>query len=64
MQLTYRESKNSTEKSENPERRRKRRHQINYATDKTTQEQRPLPAKLVREGTHNNTANKKSGEDD
>jgi len=36
MQLTYRESKNSTEKSKNPERRRKRRHQIKYATDKTT----------------------------
>ena len=32
----YSESKNSTEKSENPERRRKRRHQINYAADKTT----------------------------
>ena len=36
---------------------------MNYAANKTTYEKRPLPAKLVREGTHNNTANEKTGED-
>ena len=37
---------------------------MNYAANKATNEKRPLPAKLVRKGTHNNTANEKTGEDD
>ena len=37
---------------------------MNYAANKTTSEQRPLPAKLVREGTHDDAANEKRGEDD
>ena len=63
-QLTYRETNNSTEKGENPKCRRKCRHQMNYAANKTANEQRSLPAKLVREGTHNYTADEKTGEDD
>lgn len=63
-QLTYSKSNNTTEEGENPECRRKSRHQMNYTANKTTKEKRPLPAKLVRKGTHNNTANEKTGEDD
>ena len=37
---------------------------MNYAANKAANEKRPLPAKLVRDGTHNNTANEKTGEDD
>ena len=63
-QLTYSKSNNSTEEGENPVCRRKSGHQMNYAANKATNEKRPLPAKLVRDGTHNNTANEKTGEDD
>ena len=37
---------------------------MNYAANKTANEERPLPAKLVRDGTHNDTANEETGEDD
>ena len=63
-QLTYSKSNNSTEEGENPVCRRKSGHQMNYAANKATNEKRPLPAKLVRDRTHNNTANEKTGEDD
>ena len=41
----------------------KRRDKMKEATQKSTNEKRELPAKLVRDGANKKTANKKAGED-
>ena len=61
--LTLHESDDSTEKSEHPKRWSEDRNEVKNGTEEPADEQRILPAKLVRYGTHANATNKKSEED-
>ena len=61
--LTLHESDDSTEKSEHPKRWSEDRNKVKNGTKEPTDEQRILPAKLVRYGTHANATDKKSQED-
>ena len=60
MLLTNHESDDGTKKSKHPECRRKRRNKIKQAAKETTNEHWEFATKLVRDGTHGDTANNKT----
>ena len=62
--LTNHEANDGSKKGKHPENRGKGWDEMEKATKESTREQRKLPAKLVRDGTDWNTANKKPSEDD
>ena len=61
--LTNHESSDATTKGKHPERWSKGWSEVKNAAKKTADEQRVLPAKLIRYDTHENATKKKSEED-